>query len=150
VASFNLPPKLISQNVIEGETIREFILRDNGLREAAETLSLSIFMPNPLDCLYYIYLCLTQIKTGALKNLKENCDGAEGADITLSFDDTFSLFWAVFLASDVVDIFPLQRFITDLAPKQLSSIFEYSKMILEALAMHLREVDMSAMGTGVC
>lgn len=137
--AFPLPSDLITGD-IEGKSISEVFNRDNQYHAAAQFLENAIFETNPTDVLYYLHRCLLSINKGALINrLGANPASPEDVNQLLCFDDLFSLFFGVFLASEVPDIFGINRFLNDYAPKQnLSPAFEYTQANLEALVMHCR------------
>jgi hypothetical protein len=91
------------------------------------------FAANPLDPLYFVYLVLTGIK--AFVRVNHARSAHDGAELTVSFDDCFSLFC-------VVDIAVLNGFVMECAPRPLCPAFEYSRFILESLEIHIREVDL--------
>jgi hypothetical protein len=135
--SFKLPDFVVLPPPRPGENIADYIRGDPGFAEAARILTLAAFASNPLDALFYVYLALTEIKTRASVDLKDL--------EALSFDDTFLLFFVVFLSSDLIDLFALARFVADLGPKQLSPVFEYSKMMLDSLLLHVTQLDPSSL-----
>jgi hypothetical protein len=138
-SAFELPPEVLSRPPLVDESICDFVLSVPELRKPAETLSLLLFMSNPLDVLYYVTLSLGEMREGALANRERLIPDPESPN--LSWDATFSLFLVVFLASDVIDVFAVQKFVSEFAPKPLSSMFEYSKLMLDSLAIHFREID---------
>jgi hypothetical protein len=145
--SFGLPIKLVARDPKERETIRDYILSDQGMQDAADVLSLAIFMTNPLDCLFQVYRALGLIDRAVAANVAAH--GKKKGDEMMSFDDTFILFLAVYLGSDVRNIFPLADFVGQFAPRKISSIFQWAKTMLEAVAIHARKLDLAAMRQAV-
>jgi hypothetical protein len=143
---FKLPEPLLARALQPEESIRSYILGDPGFSAAAVTLGNALFTANPLDALFAVYDCLTQIKDTANRNSEQNgCLIDEG---TLSFDDTFTLFFAVFLASDLIDLPGLNEFVIAGAPELLSSTFGYSKTMLEALVLHIEQLEVDLLIAG--
>jgi hypothetical protein len=139
MADFKICGTLLSSPFAPDQTVREYVLRDENWSKAAGTLSLALFASNPFDALYFVHLTLVDIKLTALANVQKNSGSAD--DVTLSFDDMFALFLTVFLGSDLIDIFSLAMFVRTFAPENMSSSFEYARMMLDALDVHVRNVD---------
>jgi hypothetical protein len=145
---FRLHGEYVARESTEDETIEQFIRGEPGLAKAAASLSLSAFATNPFDCLYHVYIALTELRTAAIDTYESKTGTAGPPELTLSFDDTFSLFFAVFLASDLTDVSSLTTFVLEFVPRPLSSTFEYSRMMLEALDIHVRGVDIDLLAQG--
>jgi hypothetical protein len=143
---FKLPESLLARALEPNESIRKYICNDSGFLEAARTLGTALFATNPLDALFAVYDSLTEIKKTANQNSERN--GGLIDEGTLSFDDTFCMFFVVFLASDLVDLPGLNQFVLMGAPEQLSSTFEYSKTMLEALVMHIEQIEVDLLVNG--
>jgi hypothetical protein len=141
-----MPEALLARPPAPGEPVREYVLRDAGFRDAAAALALAGFASNPLDALFAVYDSLTRIKQAANANAERN--GRLVNEGTLSFDDTFCLFFVVFLASDLIDLTGLCSFVMIGAPEQLSSTFEYSKTMLEALVLHIEQIEVDVLVRG--
>jgi hypothetical protein len=129
---FRLPPWLKMRQPGGTEAIADYVNSDPGFRAAAQALTAASFMPNPFDALYYVYVALAEIRNRCALDISQDF---------ISFDDTFILLVVVFLASDLVDVFALQRFVTELGPAHLSSAWGYAKTMLEALAMHCCQME---------
>jgi hypothetical protein len=143
---FKLPESLLARPLVPNESIRKYIWNDSGFLEAAKILGTALFATNPLDALFTVYDSLTEIKRTANRNSEQNSGLIDEG--TLSFDDTFCMFFVVFLASDLVDLPGLKQFVLVGAPEQLSSTFEYSKTMLEALVMHIEQIEIELLVNG--
>jgi hypothetical protein len=141
--SFELPLEFWSAAPSAEEPICEFVMRNPEFRTAVDSLSSAIFMSNPLDVLYQITVSITEMRAAAVENRDSRSPGNES--LPISWDDTFLLFLAVFLASDLVDVFAVQDFLSDFAPRRLMPAFDDSRLMWEALAAHVMYVDPAAM-----
>ena len=143
---FPLPWRLIdtrSCSNLEEKTISQLFASDHIYYNAAIFLYHSIFEPNPIDSLYLIHKSLILIHKGALINrLDGRPASVDDVNQILCFDDLFSLFFGTMTASEVPDIFSLANFIDKYAPKPcLSPSFEYAQANIEALVIHLKNLD---------
>jgi hypothetical protein len=145
---FRLHGEYLAREPAQDETIERVIRAEPGLAIAAQSLSLAAFATNPFDCLYHVYLALTELRTAAVETYESKAGTGGPTELTLSFDDTFSLFFAVFLASDLTDVSCLTAFVLQFVPRPLSSTFEYSRMMLEALDIHVRGVNVDSLAQG--
>jgi hypothetical protein len=132
-----IPWRLMDSNADRRLTIRELFRSDPGFQKAADILSLSAFDSNPLDVLYRVHTCLTQIRAAA----GDRRPAARG-DGFLALDDMFSLFLGVFLAADVPDMATLFRMATEYAPTSgLSAPFECAQANMAALRAHVNDAS---------
>ena len=139
---FTIPRELVGSE--PNGTIEQFFRSDPFFFAASQFLSLSIFMSNPIDVLYYIHKCLLGIQKGALIHRIGPGANAKMEDVKtlLCFDDLFSLFVGALMASDLPDIFFVSDFISRYSPKSsLSPPFEYALANTEALVAHCNKLD---------
>jgi hypothetical protein len=137
--SFDLPSDFLSES-LEDLTLRQWFETQPSFLKAAEILRDSMFCTNPIDALFKCHKCLMAIHKGAL-SYKLGIPEAQidEAGEILSFDDLFSLFFAVMLVSDLPDVFHLCWFLTNFVPKNaVTPSFEYVLANLEALMIHSR------------
>ncbi|EAX94619.1 hypothetical protein TVAG_287540 [Trichomonas vaginalis G3] len=119
------------------ESARECFLRAPLYRKASETFLLSFFTVNPIDGLYYIHVTMSDIHRAAISALVGHEPTPDELKQILGFDDLFSLFFGVLLASDCPDPFQVHSMMKTFAPKScLSPMFEYANANLEALVLH--------------
>jgi hypothetical protein len=135
---FELPPEMISS--IGDLTVREVVAKNGFFVQASGFLFHAVFEANPIDAVYDIQQCMLAIHKGALvEKLGEAADSVEDADEVLSFDDLFSLFFVVMLATDLPDFFHLGWLVTNFTPKEaITPQFGYILAHLEALMIHSR------------
>jgi hypothetical protein len=148
---FELPADFRSEP-LESVTLRQLFETRTAFLRAAEILHDSIFCTNPIDALFKCHKCLMTIHKGALTYRlgipEEQID--ESGEI-LSFDDLFSLFFAVMLVSELPDFFHLCWFLTNFVPKNaLTPSFEYVLANLEALMIHSRKFRLQANVQTIC
>jgi hypothetical protein len=142
-SSFELPLEFWSKSPIVDESICDFVKRNSEFEKSVDSLSLALFMSNPLDLLYQITVSLTEMRTAAVYNRESKFPNQDPEAI--SWDHTFLMFLAVFLASDLVDVFAVQLFLSEFAPKRLMPAFDDSRLMWEALAAHVEDVDPTTM-----
>jgi hypothetical protein len=143
---FELPHALLGEPVGE-RTLGEVFRADPAFSKAAATLFGSIFHSNPIDTLYDCHECLLMIHRGALANKvgEPEVSPEETAEI-LSFDDLFSLFFAVMVVSELPDFFYVGWFVMNFVPKDaIATGFEYVLANLEALVIHSRKFSVEAL-----
>jgi hypothetical protein len=136
---FELPLEFWSRSPVLNESICDFVMRNTEFENSVQSLSSALFMSNPLDVLYQITVSLTEMRAAAVYNRDSKSPGRES--LPISWDDTFVLFLAIFLASDLVDVFAVQLFLSEFAPKRLTPAFDDSRLMWEALAFHVQDVD---------
>ena len=130
-------PKGMSPPCDMEESARECFLRAPLYRKASETFLLSFFTVNPIDGLYYIHVTMSDIHRAAISALVGHEPTPDELKQILGFDDLFSLFFGVLLASDCPDPFQVHSMMKTFAPKScLSPMFEYANANLEALVLH--------------
>jgi hypothetical protein len=97
--------------------------------------------------LYECHKCLLAIHEGALQNkLGESYTDVQDSGEMLSFDDLFSLFFAVMLVSGVPNFFQLSWFMMNFVPKNaMTPSFEYVLANLEALTIHSRKFKIQSL-----
>lgn len=142
---FSLPDNLLNESCREKAAItplKEFIFLDPLYLPAIDALKLAFFVANPLDALFYVHTSLTEINKAARQNfaLISN-ENPETIKQVFAFDDIFFLFFAVFMACDMQDVFTLTDFINSYSPNCLSSSFEFAQATLEALCIHCKDID---------
>ena len=143
---FTIPNELVASKP-EG-LISNYFKSDPFFLAASQFLSLSIFMSNPVDVLYYIHKCLLGIQKGALIHRIGPGSTAKMEDVKslLCFDDLFSLFLGTLMASDMPDIYYICEFLEKYSPRvSLSPSFEYALANTEALVSHCRKFDIEEM-----
>jgi hypothetical protein len=111
---------------------------------AAASLSMAALESNPFDQLYRIHSALSVLQeTG---NSYRHPDNPSLWSEMLSFDELFALFFGVLMAADFADPFFVRWMITEFAPKSwLSPSFEYAFANLDALVVHLEQIDLAAL-----
>jgi hypothetical protein len=143
---FELPREMLAGQVGE-RSLFDVFTGDPKFREAAVILFESIFLSNPIDILHECHRCVLAIHRAAIHN--KIPDATEDLDDTgelLSFDDLFSLFFAVMLVSGVPDFFHFCWFVTSFVPKNaVTPAFEYVLANLEALMIHARKFKVDAL-----
>jgi hypothetical protein len=108
--------------------VRTLFISQPGFRTAANALSTALFEPNPFDQLYRIHQSLAAIHVAVV----------QGPAGLLSFDELFSLFCGVLMATDFPDGFYLHWLINNFIPKDgMAPAFEYAAANLEALVRHI-------------
>ena len=115
--------------------MRDFVQSVEVLGNGAIDLNVSSFVTNPVDALFYVHKALTCVYE--FLHLFQNGDSRNQF---LSFDNVFSIFVAIYLASDVPNVFSLQYFIDTFAPKLISHPLEYASSAVSALVLHLKEL----------
>ena len=143
---FTIPMELVASKP-EG-IISNYFKSDPFFLAASQFLSLSIFMSNPVDVLYYIHKCLLGIQKGALIHRIGPGSTAKMEDVKslLCFDDLFSLFLGTLMASDMPDIYYIGDFLSKYSPRvSLSPSFEYALANTEALVTHCYKLDIDEM-----
>jgi hypothetical protein len=148
---FELPADFLSES-LESRTLRQLFETQPLFLTAAEILHDSIFCTNPIDALFKCHKCLMAIHKGALsQRLRIPESQIEETGEILSFDDLFSLFFAVMLVSELPDFFHLCWFLTNFVPKNaVTPSFEYVLANLEALMIHSRKFQLSANHQASC
>jgi hypothetical protein len=141
ILHFPLPWRLLPE-FDRAVGIAEFFHNDPFFSAAAQFLSGALFESNPIDALYYVHKCLTSIRKAAMiHGTSSAAVGPQGMATLLCFDDLFSLFFGIFLASELVDVFFIESLVNQFAPKaSLSPSFEYAQANLEALVLHCESV----------
>jgi hypothetical protein len=136
-AEFNLP-SFVARPGADGLSIREFFRRDPMHRGAADALTEAQWATNPFDVLFGIDTALGFIG----KNARNRSLARERpAEQCLCFDDMFTVFLGVFLASDLHDIGRICGAANAaLAGFPLSARFRYALETLEALVNYLERV----------
>ena len=120
---------------------REFFQENECLNSAAQEITQSIFEANPIDALYCFHKALSIIDAIARNNV-------DGEIQTACFDDMFSLFFGSFIASDATDIFFVSKTMNQYLDKFiLCPPFEYAMATVEALVIHINNVDISKLET---
>ena len=139
---FPIPWDLI-RNGDKTTKLKELVDMDDNFRKAEEYLFRTVFVCNPIDALYLVHLAIETIQKGAVTN-KCHGDIEEMRQTVIPFDDLFSLFFVVVVASEIPDVVFLQRLVCEFAPKRfLSPAFEYAQANVEAMMTHLHRVDKS-------
>jgi hypothetical protein len=143
---FDLPRQMLAGQVGE-QSLFEVFTGDPKFRKAAEILFESIFHSNPIDVLHDCHKCVLAIHQAALQNkMGDAADDLEDTGELLSFDDLFSLFFAVMLVSGVPDFFHLCWFVANFVPKNaVTPAFEYVLANMEALMIHARKFKLEAL-----
>jgi hypothetical protein len=143
---FELPHEMLAEPIGD-VSLQEVFTGDPKFANAAQILFNSIFHSNPIDTLYECHKCLFAIHEGALQNkLGERLADIEDAAELLSFDDLFSLFFAVMLVSGLPDFFQLSSFVMNFVPKNaMTPSFEYVLANLEALTIHSRKFKIQSL-----
>jgi hypothetical protein len=143
---FELPHEMLARPVGDA-TLQEIFGGDPKFANAAQILFNSIFHSNPIDTLYELHKCLLAIHEGALQNkLGASLADIEDAGELLSFDDLFSLFFAVMLVSGLPDFFQLSWFVMNFVPKNaMTPSFEYVLANVEALTIHSRKFQIESL-----
>lgn len=148
---FLLPHSMLAVEITD-QTVESVFRDDEGFRKASEFMERSVFMCNPVDALFCIHNCLIQIHTAAMHNRKDlDEDNSDPSKQLLCFDALFALFFGCLMGTGppTTDVFYLSWLIGQFAPKEsLSPSFEYAEANLEALAMHCRNIDISALENG--
>jgi hypothetical protein len=131
-------PLFIARPGAEALTVREFFKRDPMHRGAADALTEAQWATNPFDVLFEIDAALTVIG----KNARNKALAQERAvGQCVAFDDMFTVFLGVFLASDLQDVGRLfEGANAMLAGFPLSARFRYALETLEALVNYLERV----------
>ena len=120
---------------------RTCFLKNHLYKNATITFLCAYFTVNPIDCLYYIHTTMADIHRAAISTLVNRTPTTEELKQILGFDDLFSLFFGVLVASDVPDPFQLHAMMQKFAPKScLSPMFDYANANLEALVLHCKKI----------
>ena len=148
---FLLPENLLGKDV--GDLAIGVLFRENQyFRAASMFLEQALFMPNPIDCLYFVHKTLLGIHKGALINrMGGNSVSMNDVKQLLCFDDLFALFFGCLMATGppTTDIHYCAWMIEEFTPKEsLSPSFEYAQANLEALAMHCKRLDVQRLREG--
>lgn len=119
------------------ELARECFARSPLFKKASETFLLAYFTVNPIDGLFSVHMTMSDIHNAAISTLVGREPTADELKQILGFDDLFSLFFGVLLASDCPDPFQVHSMMKTFAPRScLSPMFEYASANLEALVIH--------------
>jgi hypothetical protein len=143
---FPLPWSLIS-NKDHSKPIGELFREEQFFSKASDLLYNAIFASNPIDQLYWVHISLMTIHKGALANRTgDRRPELQDVNQLLCFDDLFSLFLGTLLASEMPDVFWVSWLIGEYAPKSsLSPSFEYAEANIEALVLHIQQVDVDSL-----
>ena len=134
-------PKGMSPTGESTDFARECFLKNELYKKAAATFLCAYFTVNPIDCLFYIHTTMADIHKAAISTLVNRTPTSEELKQILGFDDLFSLFFGVLVASDVPDPFQLHAMMQKFAPKScLSPMFDYANANLEALVLHCQKI----------
>lgn len=140
LSSLTLPLKM-SPVGEPNELARNVFMRNQLFSKASQTLLMSFFTVNPIDGLYYVHSAMADIHYAAVTTSVGREPTSEELKQILGFDDLFSLFFGVLVASDIPDPFQLHIMMKTFAPKScLSPMFEYANANLEALVLHCGRV----------
>ncbi|OHT09059.1 hypothetical protein TRFO_04628 [Tritrichomonas foetus] len=135
IKNFTLPATVKAED--PEQNVREFFSSHPELSKAADEISQSIFASNPIDALFCFHKALTVIDKIARS-------GGDGGIQAACFDDMFSLFFGAFIASDASDIFYVSKTMNQyLAKFILCPPFEYALATVEALVIHINNLDIS-------
>jgi hypothetical protein len=124
--------------------IRELFESEPSYKSAADALSMSALEPNPIDQLYQIHRVFLTLQDTA--NRYRHRSDCQVFPELLSFDELFALFFGVVMAADFADVFFVRWMINEFAPKSwLSPSFEYAVANLDALVIHLEQLDVGSL-----
>lgn len=134
-------PKGMSPAGEPDDIARDCFISNELYRSASETFLCSYFTVNPIDGLFYVHSTMTDIHKAAITTLVGRTPTQDELKQILGFDDLFSLFYGVLIASDVPDPFQLHEMMQKFSPRScLSPMFEYANANLEALVLHCQKL----------
>lgn len=134
-------PKGMSPKGEADDIARGCFMANPMFRTASETFLCAYFTVNPIDGLFYVHSTMTDIHRAAITTLVGKTPTQDDLKQILGFDDLFSLFYGVLIASDVPDPFQLHEMMQRFSPRScLSPMFEYANANLEALVLHCQKL----------
>lgn len=140
---FNLITEYMNKDTDVSLPINLYVQNDEYYSIASTNFSSVLNCSNPLDMLYNISKTIDHIKFRCSDLYCINT--GKKSQQCLSFDTIFTLFFMIFLGSEIVDIFAVSDFIQKFAPCQLSANFKFSKMLMESLAIYCKEFDVESL-----
>lgn len=141
-SKFNLLPEYLNKDSDFSLPINLYVQSDKNYSVASNYFSSVLNCSNPLDMLYRISKTILQIKSQCFYFYHINT-GKESPKY-FSFDTIFTIFFMIFLGSEIVDIFAISEFIHKYAPKQLSTPFKFSKMLTESLSIYCKDFNIDS------
>ena len=142
IADFSMPAFLsedIKNCSTENEmSISHFFYTDKLYSASSELINETIFMTNPIDMIYFIHKALLIIhKASFMYKVDHHLTSLDDWDKLLCFDDLFSIFVGVFLASYIPSFNQFSKFILNYTPEDsLSDSFDYAESSIKALTVY--------------
>lgn len=116
------------------DSIKEIVMKNKKLSNAAIELTTTAFYPTPLDILSVIHKVLAEIRSFV-------CDECPSNDEALSFDTIFGLFIIVLVASDLPNQEQVFQYVLDFTPFEgLSGALEYARATVSAAALQCESI----------
>jgi hypothetical protein len=143
VSRFQFPLEFDDKQI----SIREFFSAHKFFHTAALFMEETMYVCNPIDCLYFVHRALVAIHKATLLN-RSGTREVTTTDLrsVMPFDDLFAILVGVTLATDIPDFFSLARFMDKFTPQKcLSNAFEYAQAAISALVVQFEKMAVDAM-----
>jgi len=136
----------ISANLLQSDQMdipfSQVVLKSSHLTTATNCLFSVCMYNNPLDIVYEIFKAVKLIDAFVLDNMSQTGSSNQPLTTSMSFDDIFSIFSAVFVQNPPPNATSISTTLANMKNLQLSSAFDFAKLLFGSAVDYVNQSNL--------